>query len=574
MSLLVASDLAKSYGALDVFDGVNVRIEHGDRIGLVGANGQGKTTLLKLLAGLEPPTGGTVTLARALRIGYLPQNPPQADNRTLYESLLDVFQPLRAQGEALRALERRMEQTHDKTQLEQLLARYGELQARFELAGGYEYETRTRQVLSGLGFDRSEYDKPLAHLSGGQRTRALLARLLLEEPDLLLLDEPTNHLDLQAVEWLEETLVQWKGALVVVAHDRYFLDKVITRVWEMNHGRVETYRGNYSQYVVQRAERREHLRREWERQQAYIARTEDFVRRYMAGQRSKEARGRLRRLERFKREQAVERPLEERRIRLDITTKIRSGDLVLATRGLVVGYRPEDPLFRCPDLEIRRGDVVALIGPNGAGKTTFVRTILGEIPPLSGMIRLGASVKIGYLAQTRADLSPQQTVLDALLEVAPRMTVEQARHFLARFLFTGDEVFQTIETLSGGQRSRVALARLSVRGANFLILDEPTNYLDLESQEILQEVLAEFPGTILLVTHDRYLVEALATNVWLLEGGELRAYKGGYTEYLAQRAAEREAMLAAQLASPGQRSPAQEARERMREERRRRQMQR
>ncbi len=575
MSVLVARELAKSYGALDVFVGVSVRIEHGDRIGLVGPNGQGKTTLLKILAGIEEPSAGTVTRARGLRIGYLPQDPPPPGERTLYEDLLAIFQDLQAQQATLQALEQRMEQAKDEAELERLLARYGELQQRFELAGGYDYEVRIRRVLSGLGFDEDEYHLPLAHLSGGQRTRALLARLLLEEPDLLLLDEPTNHLDLDAVEWLEGMLLQWKGSLVVVAHDRYFLDKVATRIWDLNHGRLERYRGNYSHYLVQRAERLEHQRRVWEQQQEYIAKTEEFIRRYMAGQRSKEARGRLRKLERFKRESLVERPREQRRIRLDITTQLRSGDLVLATKDLIVGYDPEAPLFRCPDVEIRRGHTVALIGPNGVGKTTFLKTILGEVPPLAGEVRFGASVKPGYLAQTRADLDPTQTVLDVILETDSRLTVEEARRFLGRFLFSGDEVFQTIDTLSGGQRSRVALARLSLQGANFLILDEPTNHLDLDSQEILQEVLAHFPGTILLVTHDRYLVEALATHVWEIRDGQLRTYEGGYTTYLAQRALEesqqREEAAVQDTASTPDRAA---QRERMREERRRRTAQR
>ncbi len=573
MSVLTAVDLSKAYGALDVFANVTLRIEHGDRIGLVGPNGQGKTTLLKLLAGIEQPSAGVISRARGLRVGYLPQDPPPAGDRTLYADLLTIFADLQAQGAVLRSLEQQMEEAHDEAEMEQLLERYGALQARFELAGGYRYEVRIRQVLSGLGFDARDYDQPLAQLSGGQRTRALLARLLLEEPDLLLLDEPTNHLDLQAREWLEETLLQWKGALVVVAHDRYFLDRVVTRIWELARGRLETYRGNYSHFVVQRAERREAQRRLWQRQQEHVSETEEFIRRNMAGQRTREAQGRLRRLERFKAEELVDRPEEQRQIRLNITTRIRSGDLVLATKGLVVGYTPEAPLFACPDLEIRRGQTVALIGPNGAGKTTFVKTILGEVPPLAGRVRLGASVEVGYLAQMQAGLDPNQSVLDAVLEIAPRLSVEEARTFLGRFLFSGDDVFQTIATLSGGQRSRVALARLALRGANLLILDEPTNHLDVDSQEILQDVLRQFPGTILLVTHDRYLVEALATHVWDLRDGELRMYEGGYTAYLAQRAAEQAAPPEAGPAGEAL-SAAQEARERQREERRLRQAQR
>lgn len=573
MSLLIASGLAKSYGALDVFEQVEVRVEHGDRIGLVGPNGQGKTTLLKILAGLEPPSAGTVRRARGLRLGYLPQDPPPPGTRTLYAELLDVFAGLQAQGEALRALEQQIEKATDEAKLERLLEQYGELQSRFELAGGYRYELRIRQVLSGLGFQEEDHHRPLAHLSGGQRTRALLARLLLEEPDLLLLDEPTNHLDLEAMEWLEETLLQWKGALVVVAHDRYFLDRVVTRIWELAHGRLEIYRGNYSHCIIQRQERLKAQRRLWEKQQEYLAQTEEFIRRYMAGQRSREARGRLRRLERFKAEELIERPREQPHIRLDIASRIRSGDLVLATKDLMIGYDPAAPLFRCPDLEIRRGHTVALIGPNGAGKTTFLKTILGEIPPLRGRIRIGASVEMGYLAQAQVGLDPRQTVLDAILEVAPRLTIEEARRFLGRFLFTGDDAFQTIGTLSGGQRGRIALARLALKGANFLILDEPTNHLDLDSQEALQDVLSRFPGTILLVTHDRYLVQALATHIWELRGGELYIYEGGYSAYLAQRAAEREIPQATMTISRPS-SSAQEARERMRKERRQRQAQR
>ncbi len=562
MSVLTANGLAKSYGALDVLAGVDLRVEHGDRVGLVGPNGQGKTTLLKILAGIEPPSAGTVARARGLRVGYLPQDPPPPNGHTLYADLLEVFRDLQAQGQILRALEQQIEETADEAELERLLEKDGDLQARFEVAGGYDYELRIHQMLSGLGFEESDYHQPLACLSGGQRTRALLARLLLEEPDLLLLDEPTNHLDLEAIEWLEERLL------------RYFLDKVVTRIWDMNHGRVEAYRGNYSHYIIQREERLENRRRLWEKQQEYIAKTEDFIRRYIAGRRTREARGRLRRLDRFKEDELIDRPREQRRIRLDITTQIRSGDLVLATKDLLIGYDPDMPLFRCPDLEIRRGHTVALIGPNGSGKTTFLRTILGEIPPLAGKIRLGASVEMGYLAQTQVGLDSQQTVLDTILEAAPCLTVEEARRFLGRFLFIGDDVFQTIGTLSGGQRSRVILARLSLRGANFLILDEPTNHLDLESQEILQDVLVQFPGTILLVTHDRYLAEALATHVWELRDGELRAYEGGYTEYLAQRTAEREAVPSTQAAKRMPSPSAQEAREQRRQERRQRQAQR
>ncbi len=540
MSLLVATGLSKAYGALDVFSGVDLRIEAGDRIGFVGANGAGKTTLLRILAGVEPPTTGDVARKRGLTVGYLPQDPPPAGERTLLEEMLEVFAGLQERAAALAEMEHRLAEAAavGEDGYEALLEAYGQAQLAFEAAGGYDYEVRIRQVLGGLGFNEDEHDKPLAHLSGGERTRALLAKLLLQEPDLLLLDEPTNHLDLEAVEWLEETLLRWKGALVVVAHDRYFLDKVVSRIWDMSFGRVEAYRGNYSAYRAQKEMRLERQRRVWESQQEFIEKTEEFIRRNLAGQRTKEAQGRRTRLERFLRDEAVERPQEQPQIRLGLTTHIRSGDLVLATKDLAVGY--DRPLFYCPDTEIRRGDRVALIGPNGAGKTTLLKTILGQIPPLSGRVRFGASVQVGYLAQAQAGLDPDETVLDSILAVR-ELPIGQARNFLGQFLFSGDDVFRPIGTLSGGQRSRVALARLTLQGANFLLLDEPTNHLDLDTQEILEQVLRAFPGTILLVTHDRWLVQALATHIWRVDGNELRVYKGNYDEYLRQRAAEAEA---------------------------------
>ncbi len=542
MSLLVATGLSKAFGALDVFSGVDLRIEAGDRVGFVGANGAGKTTLLRIVAGVEAPTGGDLARKRGLTVGYLPQDPPLAGDDTLHGAMLRVFDGLRSQGTALTAMEHRLAEAASRCNgdYDALLEEYGHAQTAFEVAGGYTYETRIRQVLGGLGFNEDEHDKRLAHLSGGERTRALLAQILLQEPDLLLLDEPTNHLDLEAVEWLEETLLHWRGALVVVAHDRYFLDKVATRIWDMNFGGVETYRGNYSHFHQQREMRRERQRREWESQQEFVEKTEEFIRRNLAGQRTKEAQGRRTRLERFLRDEAIDRPQESRQIRLGLTTQIRSGDLVLATKDLAVGY--DRPLFYCPDIEVRRGDRVALIGPNGAGKTTLLKTMLAQLPPLSGRVRFGASVQVGYLAQAQAGLHPDESVLDTILDVQ-NLPISQARNFLGQFLFSGDDVFRPIGTLSGGQRSRVALARLTLEGANFLLLDEPTNHLDLDTQEILEGVLRQFPGTILLVTHDRYLVQALATHIWRVAGDELRVYKGNYEEYLRQRAMEAEAKV-------------------------------
>jgi ATP-binding cassette subfamily F protein 3 len=571
MSLLVASGLSKAYGALDVFGDIDLRVEEGDRIGMVGPNGAGKTTLLRILAGAEPATTGNMFRKRGLTVGYLPQDPPPAGEMTLHDAMLTVFVRLREQGAALAELEHRLAEAaqRDGDGYAALLDEYGHAQLAFEVAGGYSYEIRIRQVLGGLGFNEDEHAKQLAHLSGGERTRALLAQLLLQEPDLLLLDEPTNHLDLEAVEWLEDTLVHWNGALIIVAHDRYFLDKVATRIWEVNFGRLDAYRGNYSAYHLQREMRRERQRREWEEQQEMVEQTEEFIRRNLAGQRTKEAQGRRTRLERFLRDEAIERPEEDRGIRLGLTTTIRSGDLVLATKDLVVGY--DRPLFACPDVEVRRGARVALIGPNGAGKTTLLKTILATIPPIYGRVRFGASVQVGYLAQAQAGLNPDQSVLDAILDIK-NLPLTQARSFLGQFLFSGDDVFRQIRTLSGGQRSRVALARLTLQGANFLLLDEPTNHLDLASQEVLEDVLNQFPGTVLLVSHDRYLVQALATHIWRVDGDELRVYKGNYEEYLRLRAVEAEAKIKAEVevkAEARERGTEQD-RERIREERRQR----
>ncbi len=528
MSIVTANQLAKFYGAQDVFWDVSLHIAWGDKIALVGPNGTGKTTLLRIMAGLETPTAGQVHRARNLRIGYLPQEAELPSQRTLYEEVLTVFTDLQAQQAELRCLEQQMA---DPAQRERALGRYGEALQAFELAGGYRYESEIKMVLTGLGFPEEEQHKPLIILSGGQKTRALLAKLLLSNPDLLLLDEPTNHLDLAATQWLEEYLANWKGSLVVVAHDRYFLDKVVQRVWELSFGHLEDYPGNYSHYSVLRAERMERRLAEYEAQQKRIEKTEDFIRRYKAGQRTKEAQGRQKRLDRLPR---LERPREAKKIHLSIETDLRGADRVLATEELAIGYQPDAPLFTCPDLYLRRGERPTLLGPNGSGKTTFLKTVLGQVSPLAGRVQVGQNVKLGYLAQAHEGLDPENTVLNEILAVE-NLPLEKARGLLGRFLFSGDDVFKLVGDLSGGERSRLALAKLTLKGANFLLLDEPTNHLDIASQEILEEVLANFDGTILLVSHDRYLINALATQVWAIEDGDLRVYDGNYSDYEEQR---------------------------------------
>ena len=540
MALLTGSQLAKAYGPDDIFSGVTVSIPHGARIALVGPNGAGKTTLLRLLAGLEDPSHGNVQRAKGVRLGYLPQEAALYSEGTLWEEMLTAFADLRACEAELNRLEAAMA---DPAQFDAVMEKYGPLQHQFELDGGYGYEIIIKQVLGGLNFEPEDYAKPVKILSGGQKTRALLGRLLLESPDLLILDEPTNHLDLHAVEWLENWINDWKGAVLIVSHDRYFLDRTVTTIWEMQFSRVTEYRGNYSAYLTQREERQARQLEEYQAREAFIAKEQDYIRRNMAGQNTAQAKGRLRRLERLTRAPTardpqdfrVFKPQSARQIKLKMNTDLRSGDRVIETRSLAVGYTDNRKvLFHAPDLLLWREECAALIGPNGAGKTTFLKTLLAEIPPLAGSVKLGSNLKVGYFAQAHEGLDPERTALEEILSVK-EMPVGQVRDYLAKFLFSGDDVFKKVSVLSGGERGRVALAKLALEGANLLLLDEPTNHLDIPSQEILEAVLDDFSGTILLVSHDRYLIDDLATQIWSLEDGQLEVFKGSWSEYVAWR---------------------------------------
>src|SRR5438067_7923238 len=536
MPIVSVIQVSKSYGAERIFDSVSFQINENDRIGLVGPNGAGKSTLLNIIARREEPDEGSVALTRNTRIGYLPQVVDFQPENTLREEMLTVFADVHSWENDLSelALALASPAAHEDIALhEKLLQRYADLQIRFEHAGGYTYENRVDQVLDGLGFTREQQASSILQLSGGQQTRAALGKLLLQEPDLLLLDEPTNHLDLASLEWLEAYLTTWKGAMVVVAHDRYFLDKIVSRTIELAFGRIEEYPGNYTKYLHLREERMERRLREYEAQQAHIAHTEEYIRRYKAGQRSREARGRQKLLDRLER---VERPQDFPEMHFEFNAVVDSGQLVLSTQKLVVGYVPAYPggepnaLVQVADLELLRGDRVGLLGPNGAGKTTLLRTIIGELPPLSGQVYPGHNVRIGYYSQTHEGLNADRTIIDEIRQVSV-LSEDGARSFLGRFLFTGDDVFKPIGALSGGERSRVALAKLTLQGSNLLILDEPTNHLDLQSRQFLEEVLGEFEGTLLFVSHDRYFIDSLATKVWVIEEGVLIPYLGNYTGY-------------------------------------------
>ena len=544
MPIVNVIQLGKSFGAERIFSEIQFQIDEHDRIGLVGPNGAGKSTLLNILAGREEPDEGSVSRQRNLRIGYLTQIADFHPQNTLREELLSVFSYLHTWEHELDELAQKMASpaAQQDTELhEQLLTRYSDLQVRYEHAGGYTYENRVEQVLDGLSFTREQQASPVMQLSGGQQTRAALGKLLLQEPDLLLMDEPTNHLDLASLEWLETYLSSWKGAMVIVAHDRYFLDKVVSRTIEMAFGRIEEYPGNYTKYLQLREERMERRMREYEAQQAHIAHTEEFIRRYKAGQRSREARGRQTLLNRMER---VERPQDFPEMHFEFAPITNSGQIVLSTQKLAAGYgagtrrevRPCEPalLVRVADLELLRGDRVGLIGPNGAGKTTVLRTLIGELPPVEGQVQIGHNVRIGYYSQTHAGLTMGRTILDEIRQVTT-LSEEGARSFLGRFLFSGDDVFKPIGALSGGERSRVALAKLTLQGSNFMVLDEPTNHLDLQSRQFLEEVLNEFEGTLLFVSHDRYFIDRLATKVWAIEEGVLIPYLGNYTDYRTRK---------------------------------------
>ena len=533
MSQVIGENVCHAFGDRQVLKNVSFYLGEADRVGLVGPNGEGKTTLLKVIGGMLDPTTGTVHRARGVRFGYLPQESPALQDATIHDAALDVFADLGRMEAELHAMADRLAAGGEPPDL---LNRYGTLQADFEVRGGYRYPQRIEQILTGLAFPREMWDRPLAQLSGGQRTRVVLATLLLQDPDILLLDEPTNHLDLDSIGWLEEWLSAFRGAIIVVSHDRYFLDRVTTTTWEIAFGALETYRGSYGKYVPQREQRHKERQRRYEAQQEFIRKTEEYIRRNVTAARVDVAQGRKTRLARFLRDEAMERPQEHQAMHLHLEAGARTGDLVLRARGLSVGYDPATPLLAVEELTVNRGDRVAILGANGTGKTTLLRTLIGQIMPLAGEVQLGAKVDVGYMSQTQDELPADSSALDCVMAAGDKtLTPHRVRTLLGMLLLSGDDAFKPVGRLSGGQQSRVALARLVVQGASVLALDEPTNHLDIPSTEVIQNVLQQFDGAVLFVSHDRYLVQAVATHIWAIDGREVRCLLGGWKAYLRWR---------------------------------------
>ena len=540
MSILHLAGVTREVGTFVILDAVEAAVALGDRVGLVGPNGSGKTTLLRLAAGRDEPDRGRVQRKRALTIGLLAQ---EAHFDAVFMAAPDLRTAVRSGAAHLEAMADQLAGFERDGRVTD--AAYADLQHRFEVLGGYTLDQRVDTALSGLGFGRTDWIRPPATLSGGEQTRASLARLVIADPDLLLLDEPTNHLDLDALEWLEEHLRRRAGSLVVASHDRAFLDATVTRIWELRDRRLTTFRGDYSAYHRQREERDARAVKEAETQAGAIAREQELVQRYRSHRKFSKMHEHKARLERLQGDRR-EAPRRTRRLTVPQAALVgdgpsRSGEVVVRVEDLTIGYLPRRgaldaaghpattprTVARVPFLAVQRGERIGIVGPNGAGKTTLLRTIAGELPPLDGTLTFGHNVSLGHLAQLRGAAIAGATVLDALLEAAPT-TAGEARSYLARFLFRGDDAFKEVRSLSGGERSRLELALLGIRASNLLLLDEPTNHLDIPAREAIEAFLRGSPATLLVVSHDRRLLETVCDRLWVVGEGTAVAFDGGY----------------------------------------------
>ena len=526
---LVVENIAKSFGIHEIFKDVSFMLDQGEKVGLVGVNGGGKTTLLRCLLAPETVDGGFIKFEPGLRIGYVQQGFQGIGEGTLWQFLVNAGKDILELRQKMAELEKQVASAKGD-ELDSLLADYARVSNIYEHADGYNYENRIKIVLHGLGFPENEWDKPAENFSGGQKTRILLAAALVKEPDLLILDEPTNHLDIRMTEWLEGYLRNFKGGVLIVSHDRFFLNNVVGRVLEMEGGHLQNFKGNYDQYLAQKEIQMATMEAAYEAQQEYIARTEAYIRRFKAGIKSKMARGRQSQLNRLERVEGPER-IEEFELRLPPAPE--SAERVLVLEELSVGYG-ENVLLKDINLVLRKGEKTALLGPNGAGKTTLLKTILGELSPVTGKAKIGNRVKIGYFSQSYERLDPNQTLLDNFL-TEYGYTTEHTRSLLGGMLFHGDDVFKEIGTLSGGQKARLVLLKLVLDGANLLILDEPTNHLDIAAREAVEAALEAFDGTVLLVSHDRYFINEVASRIWEIDNQQVNDYKGNYSFYVEEK---------------------------------------
>jgi len=518
------SEVKKSYGGTEILRGVSFQINPGEKVGLVGRNGAGKTTVFRIVTREEAVDSGDVVTMNGLKLGLLKQHVDFGPGETVHTAALSAFKEVHDIEAEMRVLEKRMETDHSAEVLDQ----YAELQIAFEHADGFSYAARAESVLMGMGFPTEMWSQEATTLSGGQKNRLGMVRLLLSGSDVLLLDEPTNHLDVHAVEWLERFLHDFDKAYVIISHDRYFLDRTTDRIIEIENGRAVIYKGNYSEFLVERELRREQQQREYENQQSMIAKTQEFIRRNLEGQKTKQAKSRRNMLERLERLDAV--TSEKHGGNFGLKKVARTGNNVLTVDDLAIGYSTKQ-LAAHLNFSLMRGEVLGIIGGNGTGKTTLLKTILGELSPRDGKIHWGTKIDVGYYTQNLDDLEPRNEVIQELRRVAPLADNGELRTFLSRFLFFGEDVFKNVSDLSGGEKGRLALAKLIYSRKNVLILDEPTNHLDIPSREALEAALDEYDGTIITVSHDRFFLDKIATQILAFDDAGVDVFNGNYTEY-------------------------------------------
>ena len=542
MILMTVQNVSKSFGMNCVLKDISLTLQQGARMGLIGVNGSGKSTLLRMIAGQMEPDEGSIALMRGTRVGMLTQEADIQSDLTVREELSRVFEPVREMERRLRALEEEMAQNHeDENALDRLSREYARLTDRFEEAGGYEWPSRIQGVLAGLGFARGREEQPASVLSGGEKTRLCLARLLLTQPDLLMLDEPTNHLDLASIQWLEDTLKKYRGTVLIISHDRYFMNSVCDCMAEISMRHLVQYEGNYDQFTLKRQADIERQIREYKLQQAEIARQQAIIQRYRMYNREKSIRAAESREKRLEKMEKLEKPVNEQHVRFSFEARRRSGDDVLKVRGLSKSFEGRT-LFENFDLHLRAGDRVAIIGPNGVGKSTLLNIIARKLTADAGQVEFGANVDLGYYQQHQTGLDPEKDVLNELWDAFPRLDLDRVRSVLALFLFTGDDVYKKISMLSGGEKGRVSLCKLMLKRDNLLLLDEPTNHLDMDSREVLEGALEDFDGTILAVSHDRYFINRVANRIIEMRPDGVKEYLGNYDDYLEKKRREEAGM--------------------------------